>query len=336
MLSEDESGRADVATSYASAPTVLAPRLGGGASALMATAAEVEALAAAQQPTVRSLDAWRNRDRTRTVAVGLVMCLNIGTDPPDAERVPPCARDECWIDPGALPAQRALDAIGAALHAQYDRWQPKAKYKLSLDPTADDVRKLAASLRKHAKEERVLLHFNGHGVPRPTPGGELWVFNKAYTQYVPLAIADVLTWAGAPALFVLDCASAGALLPHFADAATAGGAGRGGGGGGGGSGSGSAAAGGGSSKGVGQMPPSASAAAAAAATTTASSSAGDSARGGATAAPPRDYTVLAACSAGESLPTAPELPADVFTGAACGGVQRLTWQCSVASLACQG
>ena len=26
--------------------------------------------------------------------------------------------------------------------------------------------------------ERVLFHYNGHGVPKPTANGEIWVFNK--------------------------------------------------------------------------------------------------------------------------------------------------------------
>lgn len=118
MLVEDEAGRPDVATSYARAPTVFAaPGTGGGcASPLMATAAELEALAAAQRPALRSLEAWRNRDRTRTAAVGLILCLNIGTDPPDADeaRPSPSAKEECWIDPTALPPQRALEAVGAS------------------------------------------------------------------------------------------------------------------------------------------------------------------------------------------------------------------------------
>lgn len=37
-------------------------------------------------------------------------------------------------------------------------------------------------MRKSAKEERVLFHFNGHGVPKPTEAGEIWVFNKNITQ----------------------------------------------------------------------------------------------------------------------------------------------------------
>ena len=54
----------------------------------------------------------------------------------------------------------------------------KAKYRQCLDPTVEDVKKLCLSMRRNAKEERVLFHYNGHGVPRPTNNGEVWVFNK--------------------------------------------------------------------------------------------------------------------------------------------------------------
>lgn len=81
-------------------------------------------------------------------------------------------------DPLSLSPQKALDAIGSNLQKQYERWQPRARYKHSLDPTAEDVKKLCTSLRKNAKEERVLFHYNGHGVPKPTVNGEIWVFNR--------------------------------------------------------------------------------------------------------------------------------------------------------------
>lgn len=42
-----------------------------------------------------------------------------------------------------------------------------------------------------AQNERVLFHYNGHGVPRPTANGEIWVFNKSYTQYIPMSIYDL-------------------------------------------------------------------------------------------------------------------------------------------------
>ena len=29
-----------------------------------------------------------------------------------------------------------------------------------------------------AQNDRILFHYNGHGVPKPTTNGEIWVFNK--------------------------------------------------------------------------------------------------------------------------------------------------------------
>lgn len=49
--------------------------------------------------TIEELLDWRVRDRIRTVAAGLVLCLHLGVDPPDIWKPSPCARWECWIDP---------------------------------------------------------------------------------------------------------------------------------------------------------------------------------------------------------------------------------------------
>lgn len=140
----------------------------------------------------------------------------------------PCARLECWCDPEALPAAKSLKAIGARLQAQYEFWHEKARYRLLLDPTADEVRKMCLSLRRAALDDRILFHYNGHGgkwigqprscvdavvfnrficspfvvccmlskrycctVPKPTNNGEIWVFNKGYTQYIPVSLYDL-------------------------------------------------------------------------------------------------------------------------------------------------
>jgi hypothetical protein len=39
-----------------------------------------------------------------------------------------------------------------------------SRYRQSLDPTLDEVRRLATGLRRSARDERVLFHYNGHGV----------------------------------------------------------------------------------------------------------------------------------------------------------------------------
>ncbi|ETV64796.1 hypothetical protein, variant 1 [Aphanomyces astaci] len=159
---------------------------------------------------------WRMvTPRLKTMDVALVLCLNIGTDPPDIVKPTPCARKECWVEPFSMPAQKALETIGKTLQSQYERWQPRARYRQSLDPTADEIKQLCVSLRRHAKHDRVLFHYNGHGVPRPTANGEVWVFNKSYTQYIPLLVYELQVWVGTPSIYVFDCSAAGILLQHF-------------------------------------------------------------------------------------------------------------------------
>lgn len=157
---------------------------------------------------------WRPKDRMKTGCVALVLCLNIGVDPPDVIKISPCARMECWIDPFSL-STKALETIGKTLTMQYERWQPRARYKIQLDPTVEEVKKLCNSCRKYAKSERVLFHYNGHGVPKPTANGEIWLFNKSYTQYIPLPISDLDSWLKTPSIYVFDCSAAGMIVNSF-------------------------------------------------------------------------------------------------------------------------
>ena len=203
--------------------------------------------------------------------MALVICLNVGVDPPDVTKTQPCARVECWVDPLTLNPQRALEGIGNNLQRQYERWQPRARYRQSLDPTVEEVRRLATGLRRNARDERVLFHYNGHGVPKPTgnifiwinlelvitalrpvvalfeklkgikvienshtqkktyayvggriysfvnfsANGEIWVFNRSYTQYIPLSLYDLQSWMGSPSIFVYDCSNAGIIVTCF-------------------------------------------------------------------------------------------------------------------------
>ncbi|KAJ3395559.1 hypothetical protein HDU92_005535 [Lobulomyces angularis] len=217
---------------------------------------------------------WRMKEKLKTVSVALVLCLNIGIDPPDVVKPIPCAKLECWIDPFSLPPQKALDAIGRTLQIQYEVWQPRAKYRLSLDPSLDDTKKLCCSLRRNSKDERILFHYNGHGVPKPTQGGEIWVFNKNYTQYIPVSIFDIQSWLGSPCIYVYDCSNAGNILQAFNRFATQRDTHRNG--------------------------------------QENADSVLDSANNSSTT-PMSECIQLAACAANEILPLHPDLPADIFT-----------------------
>jgi len=70
-------------------------------------------------------------------------------------------------------------------------------------------------MRRTAKDERVLFHYNGHGVPKPTSGGEIWVFNKNFTQYIPVPVYDFMGYLGTPCLYVWDCSAAGHIITAF-------------------------------------------------------------------------------------------------------------------------
>lgn len=138
------------------------------------------------------------------------------------------------------------------------------------------VKKLCNGMRRNAKDERILFHYNGHGVPRPTSNGEIWVFNRNFTQYIPLSLYELQHWLGSPSIFVWDCNAAGLIVKtfqHFAEQRRA------------------------------ELERSSTRAAGAAPTSPGSSgtSAGD------------DYIHLASCGPNEILPTNPNLPADVFT-----------------------
>eukprot|EP00002_Diphylleia_rotans_P037867 TRINITY_DN8515_c0_g1_i2.p1 TRINITY_DN8515_c0_g1~~TRINITY_DN8515_c0_g1_i2.p1 ORF type:complete len:916 (+),score=160.58 TRINITY_DN8515_c0_g1_i2:65-2812(+) len=158
---------------------------------------------------------WRLKDRAKTVNAALVLCLNIGVDPPDLVKIPPCAKLECWTDPHQLTSGKAIEIIGKNLQTQFERLQQKARFKQCLDPTIEDVKKLCVSLRRSAKDDRVLFFYNGHGVPRPTTSGEVWVFNKEFTQYIPLSILDLQNWIATPVMYVFDCSASGVILQSY-------------------------------------------------------------------------------------------------------------------------
>ncbi|KAJ4520517.1 Target of rapamycin complex 1 subunit kog1 [Exophiala dermatitidis] len=160
---------------------------------------------------------WRMKDRMKTVSAALAICLNIGVDPPDVIKTNPCAKLEAWVDPTANSGgtTKTMEQIGKRLQEQYESLSLRTRYKQYLDPSIDETKRFCISLRRNAKDERVLFHYNGHGVPLPTASGEIWVFNKNYTQYIPVGIYDLQSWLGGPSLFVYDVSHAGNIVYNF-------------------------------------------------------------------------------------------------------------------------
>ena len=68
----------------------------------------------------------------------------------------------------------------------------KISYKSILDPSRDDLKRFCGTLRMFALEDAVLFHYDGHGVPKPTPVGSCGV-STGTTRSIPIALREIQT-----------------------------------------------------------------------------------------------------------------------------------------------
>ncbi|GET89150.1 hypothetical protein, conserved [Leishmania tarentolae] len=169
------------------------------------------------------------RYRVRITQAVLLMFLHIGSDPPGFPRVEPCAKMECWVDPMvahvATSAYRSRRGSGTGSGSDSIAETLERQYRSVLRDDVGVMRVVEASLevskaalaksRRMARDGRILIHYNGHGMPRATDLGEVWVFDKERTHYVPLNITEIAELVDTPALYVFDCNSAGSLLHRW-------------------------------------------------------------------------------------------------------------------------
>ena len=80
-----------------------------------------------KQSALSVVSKWRQKEKLKTTAVALVLCLNIGVDPPDVIKISPCARLECWVDPMSMQPAKALETIGVMQQRPCHR-NEKGKY----------------------------------------------------------------------------------------------------------------------------------------------------------------------------------------------------------------
>lgn len=195
---------------------------------------------------------WRIKEnRPRTVSAAILLCLHLGVDPPDLQRTNPTSHIQAFCDtknPSSASAGSPTESTPLSMipldeeekkkaaelciikniQNQFEHWQPRCRYKVLMDPTIDECKRLLISLRKASRDERILFHYNGHGVPRPTAAGELWMFNRQFTQYIPISIQEIFSILSqsplsasniCPSLIILDCPDAAMALGHFIKAA---------------------------------------------------------------------------------------------------------------------
>ncbi|PLW35392.1 hypothetical protein PCANC_18310 [Puccinia coronata f. sp. avenae] len=161
---------------------------------------------------------WTQPQKYCTTFAALFPCLRLGVDPPDILKASPAPNLEAWTNPEKLPKEKVIDTISKRLLQQFESLAPvhtRLKLIICPDVYVEEFKRTLLSLRKNARDDCCLVYYNGHGVPKPTPTGDVWVFNKDFSQYIPIRLYDVLTWVGAPAVFIWDCNNAGQILHHL-------------------------------------------------------------------------------------------------------------------------
>ena len=159
------------------------------------------------------------QNKARTVHAVLFLCLNVGNDVPDAPRIEPCAKLECWLDPVVAQNKafsKGSEAIAEALEGQYRALHKEILYRRCLESSVDEARTALQKTRQKAKgDSRVLVHYNGHGMPRVTANGDLWFFDRERTHYFPIHISELAGHADSPTVYVFDCCNAGAIANNW-------------------------------------------------------------------------------------------------------------------------
>src|SRR3990167_2054019 len=122
--------------------------------------------------------------------------------------------------PNHRQPNRGTETVAELLKDQYLLWCPKtSKSSKSFtirsinDPSVDKIKTFCQQLRTYSSNnKRVILHYNGHGVPTPTENCEIWVFNREITQYIPLSLFDLQSWIQTPTLLIFDCSRGGLII----------------------------------------------------------------------------------------------------------------------------
>lgn len=142
------------------------------------------------------------------------MCLNIGIDPPQGCQTSLCDNLQAWCDLSTVAIGTSFKngKIAESLIRQYKHLHPNLRFRTCLDPTKDRFMHSLDSMRQSAPKERVLFHYNGHGVPMPTDSGEIWVLSRDKHSYRPVALREVHRSVGSPAIFVFDCANGSMIV----------------------------------------------------------------------------------------------------------------------------
>lgn len=107
----------------------------------------------------------------KTVSVALVLCLNVGVDPPDIVKTQPCARLECWIGRFII-----FSLILTPVVISYSRYTSRSSFNEPSKSLRNSWRQFAETIRKVATTSQI------QAKPRPNGGRNQKIMRFIATQ----------------------------------------------------------------------------------------------------------------------------------------------------------
>ncbi|EDR23065.1 hypothetical protein, conserved [Entamoeba dispar SAW760] len=152
----------------------------------------------------------------RTPHLIICCCLNIGIEPPGYKKPKVSSNIFGWINTKEHKKREIGYEITNQIGIQYQRYcTPTVTTEGLWDPTIEKVKKACIGARERFGKDRILFHYNGHGVPLPTINHECWFFDEEITTYVPMNISEIYSCIGERGVYVFDCPYSERLFKWF-------------------------------------------------------------------------------------------------------------------------
>ncbi|KAJ2557662.1 Target of rapamycin complex 1 subunit kog1, partial [Coemansia sp. RSA 1822] len=168
------------------------------------------------------LDSWRPRHHICTAGALLAVCLDLTSAKYSTAQNTYHAIMEAWTDPTTISTVGQMHSvISDNLVSQFEQLPGKIIYKPLIDCDVLRLQRNSLHFRNVAKDQRILFHYNGHGMPPPTNDGCFWAFKPqtrsgyVASDIVPVTAETLLSWLGSPSLYIWDCAHAMNIVHAF-------------------------------------------------------------------------------------------------------------------------
>ncbi|KAJ2352525.1 Target of rapamycin complex 1 subunit kog1, partial [Coemansia sp. RSA 2618] len=165
------------------------------------------------------LDDWRPHHQICTKSALLATCLDLDSNKYRHGADKQGAILEAWTDPSSIGDRaKRYSTIAERLTSQFQNLPGKITHKPLVDCDVFRLQRNCLQFRNESMEHRVIFYYNGHGMPVPTADGSFWVFHRqtyGSNNYMPVSADTLNSWLGSPVIYIWECSNAMSIVKAF-------------------------------------------------------------------------------------------------------------------------